>query len=156
MCERIVHLLSTRNLSCGIDLQKRNFPDRQWCLYAMMELDPNSDIFKASCNPKPARTAHNVEIEPIAGLLEGIRNMQISNGAKRKGKQGSTNLILNDEQILEVKIGKRQARIDSQLQSARREQEALETLRQRAATNASNGLGTRESNRLRSLETSYQ
>ena len=122
MCERIVHLLSTRNLSCGIDLQKRNFPDRQWCLYAMMELDPNSDIFKASYNPKPARTAHNVEIEPIAGLLEGIRNMQISNGARRKGKQGSTNLILNDEQILEVKIGKRQARIDSQLQSARREQ----------------------------------
>ena len=82
--------------------------------------------------------------------------MQISNGARRKGKQGSTNLILNDEQILEVKIGKRQARIDSQLQLARREQEALETLRQRAATNASNGLGTRESNRLRNLETSYQ
>ena len=156
MCERIVHLLSTRNLSFGIDLQKRNFPDRQWCLYAMMELDPNSEIFKASYNPKPARTAHNVEIEPIAGLLEGIRNMQISNGARLKGKQGSTNLILNDEQILEVKIGKRQARIDSQLQSARREQEALETLRQRAATNASNGLGTRESNRLRNLETSYQ
>ncbi len=82
--------------------------------------------------------------------------MQISGGAKRKGKQGSSNLILNDEQILEVKIGKRQARIDSQLQLARREQEALETLRQRAATDASNGLGTRERNQLRDLETSYQ
>ena len=68
-------------------------------------------------------------IQPIAGLLEGIRNRQISNGAKRKGKQGSTNLILNEAQIFEVKIAKRQARIDSQFQSARREQEALETLR---------------------------
>ena len=55
--------------------------------------------------------------------------MQISGGAKRKSKHGQTNLILNEQQILEVKIAKRQARIDSQLQSARREQEALETLR---------------------------
>ena len=39
------------------------------------------------------------------------------------------NLILNEQQILEVKIAKRQARIDSQLQSARREQEALESFR---------------------------
>ena len=95
----------------------------------MIELKPNSDIFKASYNPNSARAAHDVEIEPIAKLLEGIRNMQISGGAKRKGKHGQTNLILNEQQILEVKIAKRQARIDSQLQSARREQEALETLR---------------------------
>ena len=83
-----------------------------------MELEPNSNIFKASYNPKPARAAHDVEIEPIAGFLEGIRNMQISGGAKRKSKHGQTNLILNEQQILEVKIAKRQARIDSQLQSA--------------------------------------
>ena len=50
----------------------------------MMELEPNSDIFKASYNPKPARAAHDVEIEPIAGLLEGIRNMQISGGESER------------------------------------------------------------------------
>ena len=54
-------------------LQKRIFPDRQWCLYAMMELEPSSEIFKASYNPKAARVAHDVEIEPLAGLMEGIR-----------------------------------------------------------------------------------
>ena len=32
---------------------------------------------------------------------------------KRKGKHGSTNLILNEQQILEVKLAKRQARIDA-------------------------------------------
>ena len=82
--------------------------------------------------------------------------MQISGGAKRKGKHGSQSLILTEQQILEVKIAKRQARIDSQLQSAQREQQALESLRQRAATNANNGLGARESTRLRDLEASYQ
>jgi hypothetical protein len=97
MCERIVSLLNTRNQSCGIDLQKRNFPDRQWCLYAMMELEPSSEIFKASYNPKAARAANDVEIESLAGLMEGIRNMQTSGGAKRKGKHGSTNLILNEQ-----------------------------------------------------------
>ena len=60
MCERIVNLLSTRNHTYGIDLQKRNFPDRQWCLYAMMELEPSSEIFKASYNPKAARAAHEL------------------------------------------------------------------------------------------------
>ena len=72
MCERIVSLLNTRNQSCGIDLQKRNFPDRQWCIYAMMELEPSSEIFKASYNPKAARAAHDVEIEPLAGLWKAF------------------------------------------------------------------------------------
>ena len=50
MCERIVSLLNTRNQSCGIDLQKCNFPDRQWCFYVMMELESSSVIFKTSYN----------------------------------------------------------------------------------------------------------
>ena len=29
MCNRIVHLLNARNQKCGIDLLKKNFPDRQ-------------------------------------------------------------------------------------------------------------------------------
>ena len=82
--------------------------------------------------------------------------MQISGGTKRKGKHGCTSLILTEQQILEVKIAKPQAHIESQLQYAKREQQALETLRQRAATNANNGLGARESTRLRDLEASYQ
>ena len=62
MCERIVSLLNTRNQSCGIDLQQRNFPDRQWCLFALMELDPDGDLFKPNFNPKLARTAQDVVI----------------------------------------------------------------------------------------------
>jgi len=35
-------------------------------------------------------------IEPMIGLLEGMRSMNLG-GAKRKGKHGSTNLILNEQ-----------------------------------------------------------
>ena len=97
MCTRIVHLVTARDQKCGIDLLKKNFPDRQWCLFALMELEPESDIFKPSYNPKMARAAaHDVVIEPMAGLLEGMRSMKIG-GVKRKGKHGSANLILNEQ-----------------------------------------------------------
>ncbi len=45
MCTRIVHLVTARDQKCGIDLLKKNFPDRQWCLFALMELEPESDFF---------------------------------------------------------------------------------------------------------------
>ena len=97
MCTRIVHLVTARDQKCGIDLLKKNFPDRQWCLFALMELEPESDIFKPSYNPKMARAAaHDVVIEPMAGLLEGMRSMKIG-GVKRKDKHGSANLILNEQ-----------------------------------------------------------
>ena len=112
MCNRIVHLLNSRNQKCGIDLLKKNFPDRQWCLFALMELDPDGDLFKPNFNPTMDRAAHDVVIEPMTGLLEGMRSMYLG-GVKRKGKHGSTNLILNEQQILEVKLAKRQARIDA-------------------------------------------
>ena len=83
LCTRIVHLVTARDQKCGIDLLKKNFPDRQWCLFALMELEPESDIFKPSYNPKMARAAaHDVVIEPMAGLLEGMRSMKIG-GVKR-------------------------------------------------------------------------
>ena len=40
--------------------------------------------------------ARDVVIEPMAGLLEGMRSMKIG-GVKRKGKHGSANLILNEQ-----------------------------------------------------------
>ena len=95
MCNRIVHLLNARNQKCGIDLLKKNFPDRQWCLYTLMELDADGDLFKPSFKPKLVRAAQDVVIEPMSGLLEGMRSMNLG-GAKPKGKHGSTNLILNE------------------------------------------------------------
>ena len=112
MCNRIVHLHNAKNQKCGIDLLKKNFPDRQWCLFALMELDPDGDLFKPNFNPKMARAAQDVLIEPITSLLEGMRSINLG-GVKRKGKHGSTNLILNEQQILLVKLAKLQARIDA-------------------------------------------
>jgi restriction endonuclease Mrr len=102
-----------------------------------------------------ARAAHDVVIEPMTGLLEGMRSMNLG-GVKRKGKHGSTNLNLNEQQILEVKLAKRQARIDAQTQRAARDQEMLHTLQQRIASTNGNGLGERESQRLRELEANFQ
>ena len=39
--------------------------------------------------------AHDVVIEPMVGILEGMRSILIG-GARRKGKHGSANLILNE------------------------------------------------------------
>ena len=99
--------------------------------------------------------SHDVVIKPMVDLLEGMRSMKIG-GARLKGKNGSAKLILNEQQILEIKLAKRQARIEAQTQRAARDQKMLYTLQQRLASSNNNGLGERESQRLRDLEASFQ
>ena len=60
---RIIHLVTARDQKCGIDLLKKNFPDRQWYLFALMELEPESDIFKPLYNPKMVRATAGVIIK---------------------------------------------------------------------------------------------
>ena len=51
MCTRIVHLVTARDQKCGIDLLKKNFLDRQWYLFALMEFEPE----RKSSNPHTTR-----------------------------------------------------------------------------------------------------
>ena len=113
-----------------------------------MQLEPTSEIFSKGYNPRPARAHNDVLIEPIAGLMDGLQNLHLS--GRKRPKHGCTNLIFNEAQILEVKITKRQARLDSHMQGQ------LETMRQRVAGTHANGLSERESQRLRDLEESFQ
>jgi hypothetical protein len=41
-------------------------------------------------------SAYDVVIEPMTGLLDGMRSMNLGS-VKRKGKHGSANLILNEQ-----------------------------------------------------------
>ena len=84
-------------------------------------------------------------IEPIAGLMDGLQNLHLS--GRKRPKHGCTNLILNEAQILEVKIAKRQARLDSHMQVTQRMQGQLVTMRQHV-----NCLSERESQRLLDLK----
>ena len=120
----------------------------------MMQLEPTSEIFSKGYNPRPTRAHNDVLIEPIAGLMDGLQNLHLS--GRKRPKHGCTNLILNEAQILEVKIAKRQARLDSHMQVTQRMQGQLETMRQHFAGTHANGLSERESQRLRDLEESFQ
>ena len=54
-------------------MEKRNFPTVQWALLAIMELDPNHQIFARDyLPPKISKNAKDVEIRPLDGLMNGL------------------------------------------------------------------------------------
>ena len=51
LVEIILHLCDQKGLNCGISMEKRNFPTVSWALLAIMELDPNHEIFNRDYVP---------------------------------------------------------------------------------------------------------
>ena len=96
LVNKLLQLASRHNLNTGINVNKKNWPDRDWTLLAIATINPLDEIFSRDYVP-PALPLNNVVADllvPHNQMLQGMEHVFV--GKKRDRKGIPTTLLTKD------------------------------------------------------------